>query len=230
MRRRPPFHSLLPSTGTARFSRGGGIVRPRPCLARPRVDCVPQPRLARMQTPACGGSGLEGQWPEGQCNPTNNELRGLMAHYDLRAAASVTSPCAVTRCSRRFLRPASRLRPSAPTCAFGRQAHMAPDARTGGHTWTHRRDYAARPRLDRYESEGLGDEDELGDASDEHAGRLRAEAALDAREQRDGRAQGTGRGRHLPGIIADGALPSPQPAAACLPVYAGPRWVAWAVT
>jgi hypothetical protein len=75
----------------------------------------------------------------------------------------------------------------------------------------YRSDYAARPHLDRYESEGLGDEDELGDASDEHAARLRADAALDARARREGRAQGTGRGRHLPGIIADGACTTPLP-------------------
>ena len=73
----------------------------------------------------------------------------------------------------------------------------------------YRSDYAARPHLDRYESEGLGDEDDLGDASDEHAARLRADAALDARARREDRAQGTGRGRHLPGIIADGVLHRP---------------------
>mmetsp|Transcript_31335 Transcript_31335/g.43462 ORF Transcript_31335/g.43462 Transcript_31335/m.43462 type:complete len:877 (+) Transcript_31335:109-2739(+) len=62
-------------------------------------------------------------------------------------------------------------------------------------------DYEARPHLDRYESDGLGAEDEDLSQGD----RAAVEEALDARDRREGRGtQGTGRmsqGRRLPGIF-----------------------------
>uniref|UniRef100_A0A7S0RHF6 DNA replication licensing factor MCM2 n=1 Tax=Pyramimonas obovata TaxID=1411642 RepID=A0A7S0RHF6_9CHLO len=63
-------------------------------------------------------------------------------------------------------------------------------------------DYEARPHLDRYESEGLGEEI---DDDDDPDARLRAERALNQRDRREQSLRGTGQGRRLPGIFgADG--------------------------